>query len=194
MTYFFGPRPIAEDAELRLWEPGDAAELTEAIAANREHLSAWLPWAETQGFQDSVEYLDLKRLQVEANDGFEAALLVDGEIAGGVGFHRVDWVNRSTSIGYWLAADAQGRGLMTAAVTALLDYAFYEWDLHRVIIEVVVGNERSRAIPERLGFRQEAILREAKLVHGSHEDTWLYAMLAPEWSARGTEEGGMERW
>ncbi|HJZ34873.1 MAG TPA: GNAT family protein [Solirubrobacterales bacterium] len=190
---FFGPLSIAEDAELRLWEANDAAELTEAIAANREHLAAWLPWAETQGFQDSVEFLELKRLQVEANDGFEAALLVDGEIAGGVGFHRVDWVNRSTSFGYWLAADAQGRGLMTAAVTALLDYAFFEWDLHRVIIEVVVGNERSRAIPERLGFRQEAILREAKLVRGSHEDTRLYAMLAPEWSARGTDLGGAER-
>ena len=193
MTYFFGPRPIAEGAELRLWEAGDAAELTEVIAANREHLATWMPWAETYGFQDSVEFLDLKRIQVEANDGFEAALLVDGEIAGGVGFHRVDWVNRSTALGYWLAADAQGRGLMTAAVTALLDYAFFEWDLHRVIIEVVVGNERSRAIPERLGFRQEVILREAKFVHGSHEDTRLYAMLAPEWSARGMDGGGAER-
>jgi ribosomal-protein-serine acetyltransferase len=181
---YFGPLAIAEGAELCLWETADAVELTEAIAANREHLAAWLPWAETHGFQDSVEFLELQRLQVEANDGFDAALLVEGQIAGGVGFHRVDWVNRSTSIGYWLAADVQGRGLMTAAVTALLDYAFFEWDLHRVIIEVVVGNERSQAIPERLGFRQEAILREAKLVRGSHEDTRLYAMLAPEWGAR----------
>jgi ribosomal-protein-serine acetyltransferase len=129
---------------------------------------------------------------LEGNDGLEAALVLDGEIAGGVGFHRVDWVNRSTSIGYWLAADAQGRGLMTAAVTALLDYAFFEWELHRVIIEVIVGNERSRAIPERLGFRQETILREAKLVRGSHEDTRLYAMLAPEWTARGADRGGVE--
>jgi ribosomal-protein-serine acetyltransferase len=184
---YFGPLSIADGAELRLWEAGDAAELTEVIAANREHLATWLPWAETQRFQDSVEYLDLKRLQLDANDGFEAALVLDGEIAGGIGFHRVDWVNRSTSIGYWLAADAQGRGLMTAAVTALLDYAFFEWELHRVIIEVIVGNERSRAIPERLGFRQEAILREAKLVRGSHEDTRLYAMLAPEWVAGGAD-------
>jgi ribosomal-protein-serine acetyltransferase len=190
---YFRPLSIAEGAELRLWEAGDATELTEAIAADREHLATWLPWAETQGFQDSVEFLELQRLQVESNDGFDAALLVDGEIAGGVGFHRVDWVNRSTSIGYWLAADAQGRGLMTAAVTALLDYAFFEWELHRVIIEVVVGNERSQAIPERLGFRQEAILRQAKLVRGSHEDTRLYAMLAPEWVARDTEGGGAER-
>ncbi len=190
---YFGPLSIAGGAELRLWEAGDAAELTEVVAANREHLATWMPWAETHGFQDSVEFLDLKRLQVEANDGFEAAVVVDGEIAGGVGFHRLDWVNRSTSIGYWLAAHAQGRGLMTAAVTALLDYAFFEWELHRVVIEVIVGNERSQAIPERLGFRQEAILREAKLVRGSHKDTRLYAMLAPEWSARGADGEGAAR-
>ncbi len=70
---YFGPLPIAEGAELRLWEAGDAAELTEVVAANREHLATWMPWAETYGFQDSVEFLELKRLQVEANDGFEAA-------------------------------------------------------------------------------------------------------------------------
>jgi ribosomal-protein-serine acetyltransferase len=187
------PISIARGAHLRIWEAGDAAELTAVIAANREHLATWLPWAETHGFQDAVEHLDLKRLQVEANDGFEAAIFVDGQVAWVVGFHAVDWVNRSTSIGYWLVADAQGRGLVTAAVTALLDCAFFEWELHRVIIEVVVGNERSRAIPERLGFRQEAILREAKLVRGSHENTRLYAMLAPEWAARGTDRGGAER-
>jgi ribosomal-protein-serine acetyltransferase len=192
VTYFFGPRSIGEGAELRLWETGDAAELTTVVDANREHLAAWLPWAESHGFQDSVEFLDLKRLQMEANDGFEAAILLDGRIAGGVGFHGVDWVNRSSSIGYWLAAGAQGRGLMTAAVTALLDHAFFEWELHRVIIEVIVGNERSRAIPERLGFRQEAVLREAKLIGGRHEDTRLYAMLAPEWSAGGAGGGAAE--
>lgn len=189
---YFGPLSIAEGAELRLWEAGDAAELTAAIAADREHLATWLPWAETHGFQDSVEFLDLKRLQMEADDGFEAAVILDGRIAGGIGFHRVDWVNRSSSIGYWLAADAQGRGLMTTAVAAFLDHAFFEWELHRVIIEVIVGNERSQAIPERLGFRQEAILRQAKLIHGRHEDTRLYAMLAPEWAADGTDREDAE--
>jgi ribosomal-protein-serine acetyltransferase len=178
------PIQIADDALIRLWEDGDAAELIEVVAANREHLAPWLPWAETYGFADSVEFLERHRLQREANDGFAAALVVDGRIAGGVGFHRVDWVNRSTSIGYWLTAEAQGRGLMSAAVSALLDHAFGVWDLHRVIIEVVVGNERSQAIPERLGFTQEAILREAKLLDGAHRDTRLYAILAPEWAAR----------
>jgi ribosomal-protein-serine acetyltransferase len=175
------PLPIAPGAVLRPFRLADADELTEAIAANREHLARWLPFAETHGYEDTVDYLDRKRAQVEANDGFEAAIVLDGRIVGSAGFHAVDWLNRSSSIGYWLAADAVGRGLMTGAVRALLDHAFGVWDLHRVIIEAVVDNARSRAIPERLGFREEATLREAKLLRGRYEDAVLYAMLAPDW-------------
>jgi ribosomal-protein-serine acetyltransferase len=176
------PLPITEGVVLRVWDEADAAELTEVLAANREHLARWLPWAESYGFEDSVDFLARKRAQVEADDGFEGAIVVDGRIVGGAGFHSVDWVNCSTSIGYWLAADAQGRGLMTGAVRALLEHAFGVWELHRVVIEVVVDNQRSQAIPERLGFRQEAVLREAKLIRGRYEDALLYAMVASDWS------------
>ena len=182
------PLPIAPGARLRLLDESEAGALTEVIDANRDHLRRWLPWAETHDLEDSVEYLRRKRLQWEMNDGFEGAIELDGKIVGGAGFHRVDWVNRCTSIGYWLAADAQGRGLMTATVRALLDHAFGVWGLHRVFIEVVVGNERSKAIPERLGFRQEAVLREAKLIAGRYEDTLLYAMLAPDWESSPARE------
>ena len=175
------PLPIAPGAVLRPFKVSDAGELTEAIAANREHLARRLPWAESHGFGDSVEYLDRKRAQIEANDGFEGAIVLDGRLVGGAGFHGVDWINRSSSIGYWLAAEAVGRGLMSGAVRALLDHAFGAWDLHRVVIEAVVDSVRSRAIPERLGFREEAVLREAKLIRGAYEDAVLYAMLASDW-------------
>jgi ribosomal-protein-serine acetyltransferase len=182
------PLPIAPGAVLRPFKASDAGELTEAIAANREHLARWLPWAPSHGFEDSVEYLDRKRAQMEANDGFEGAIVLDGRIVGAAGFHGVDWINRSSSIGYWLAADAVGRGLMSGAVAALLGHAFEVWELHRGIIEAVVDNARSRAIPERLGFREEAILREAKLIGGRYEDAVLYAMLASEWSSLSPRE------
>jgi ribosomal-protein-serine acetyltransferase len=175
------PLPIAPGVVLRPFRAADAGELTEAIAANREHLARWLPWAESHGFEDSVEYLDRKRAQIDANDGFEGAIVLDGRIVGGAGFHGVDWINRSSSIGYWLAAEAVGRGLMSGAVRALLDHAFCVWELHRVVTEAVVDNARSRAVPERLGFREEALLREAKLIRGRYEDAVLYTMLASDW-------------
>lgn len=105
-----------------------------------------------------------------------------------VGFRSVDWRNRSTTIGYWLAADAQGRGTMTTAVRALVDHAFAEWNLHRIELQCAPANHRSRAIPERLGFREEATLRETEWVGGRYLDRVVYGMLTTEW-ARGASEG-----
>jgi ribosomal-protein-serine acetyltransferase len=182
------PLPISGDAVLRPFTAADAEELTAVIKANQEHLARWLPWATSYGLIDSVAYVARKVAQQSANDGFEGAIVSGGRIVGAAGFHRIDWLNRGTSIGYWLAEDAQGRGLMSATVRALLDHAFGALDLHRVIIEVVVDNAASRAIPERLGFTQEAIQREAKLLHGRYEDAALYAMLASDWSSAAPRE------
>jgi ribosomal-protein-serine acetyltransferase len=182
------PLPIAENAELRPFAAGDAEELTAVITANREHLARWLPWATDYGLIDSVAYVARKVAQQSANDGFEGAVVLDGRIVGAAGFHRIDWLNRSTSIGYWLAAEAQGRGLMSATVRALCDHAFGGLDLHRVVIEVVLDNAASRRVPERLGFTQEAIQREAKLLHGRYEDAALYAMLASDWPSSPARE------
>jgi ribosomal-protein-serine acetyltransferase len=155
--------------------------LTAVVAQNRAHLARWMPWAATYGHRDSLDYIARTQAQLEADDGFEGAIVVGGEIVGGAGFHATDRLNQSTSIGYWLAAEAVGSGLMTATVRALLDHAFGAWALHRVVIEAVVDNARSRAIPERLGFTEEGVLREAKLLRGRYEDAALYAMLASDW-------------
>jgi ribosomal-protein-serine acetyltransferase len=186
------PLAIRDGAELRPWAEEDAAELTSVIAVNREHLAPWLPWAATYSYQDALDYIGRKAAQIEADDGFEGAIVVGGEIVGGAGFHAMDRLNRSTSVGYWLAAEAQGSGLMTATVRALLDHAFHTLDLHRVVIEAVIDNSRSRAIPERLGFVEEGVQRQAKLVRGRFEDAALYSMLAPDWIPAPREATGSE--
>lgn len=183
---------IRDGAVLRPYTEEDAAELTAVVAANREHLARRLPWAATYGHQDSLDYIARMRAQIESEDGFEGAIVVGGEIVGGAGFHAIDRLNHSTSIGYWLAAEAQGSGLMTATVRALLDHAFGPRALHRVVIEAVVDNARSRAIPERLGFTEEGVLREAKRIRGRYEDAALYAMLASDWRSTPREATGSE--
>lgn len=186
------PLEINDVAVLRPYTEEDAAELTAVVAANREHLACWLPWAATYGYQDSIDYVTKTRAQIESEEAFEGAILVDGAIVGGAGFHAIDRLNRSTSIGYWLTAEAQGSGLMTATVRTLLDHAFDARGLHRVVIEAVLDNTRSRAIPERLGFTEEGVLREAKLVRGRYEDAALYAMLASDWPPAPREATGSE--
>jgi len=162
----------------------DAPELQSLIEANREHLARWLPWAAGQTLEGTERFLAEAEEQFARDDGFQAKIEPVGEIVGVAGFHSVDWVNRNTSLGYWLAADAQGRGTMTNVVGALLDHAFYEWELHRVEIHCAPENARSRAIPERLGFREEALLRETELVGGRYLDSVVYGLLRAEWGSR----------
>lgn len=169
---------------LRHLRAADAPELQALVEANREYLSQWLPWAPAQDLQQCEKFIADAEAQSARNDGFHAAIAPDGPIIGIVGFHSVDWLNRNTTIGYWLAEHLQGRGIMTAVVRALVDHAFGDWDLHRIEIHCAPGNRRSRAIPERLGFREEARLRETELVRGHWLDSVVYGLLEGEWKGR----------
>ena len=166
------PRPL---------EPSDAEELYALVEANRAYLSRWMPWAPSSTPVAIREFIAMGRRQLAENNGFHAALERDGRIVGVAGFHSIDWLHRSTSIGYWLAEAEQGRGIVTQAVRELLDHAFGVWELHRVEIRAAVENVRSRAIPERLGFREEGTLRDAELVEGRYLDLVVYSLLAPDW-------------
>ena len=106
--------------------------------------------------------------------------MLDGRIAGCAGFAVIDPYARMGIIGYWLAREHQGRGLVTRAVSALIDHGFNELGLHRVQISAATDNVRSRAVPERLGFTQEGVLREAELVGDEYQDLAVYGLLATD--------------
>ena len=173
---------LPSGAHLRLFEEPDAEELFALTDRNRAHLEPWMPWVPaTRSPDDSLAFIRTTRRQVADNDGLSLAIVRDGAIAGTAGFHAVDWANRSTTVGYWLSADEQGHGTMTEAVRALVDHAFGPWQLERVEIQAAVENARSRAVPERLGFREEGVRRRAERVGDRYLDLVLYAMLAADW-------------
>ncbi len=173
--------PLSGSAHLRLLDESDARELHALIEANRAYLASWLPWAAGQSAADTVDFIHKTRLQLTENDGFQTAIVCEERIAGVIGYLGVDWSNRSTGIGYWLAEEQQGRGTMTRAVRALTDHALSAWELNRVEIRAAVENRRSRAVPERLGFRHEGTLQEAERLGDRCLDCALYAMLAADW-------------
>ena len=171
---------ISKESHLRPLAPSDAEELHALIDANRPYLSLWLPWAAGQTFEHTVGFIRGTREQLAANNGFQAALVTGDELAGVVGYHGVDWDNRRTSIGYWLSEERQGRGTMTAAVRLLTEHALSSWELNRVEIRAAVENRRSRAIPERLGFREEATMRKLERVGDRQLDCVVCSMVAGE--------------
>jgi ribosomal-protein-serine acetyltransferase len=172
---------LPDGSQLRRLDEADADELHRLVEANRAYLAPWMPWAAGQTPDSTFKFIRLTRRQAADNNGFQAAIVSKSRIIGVAGFHSVDWTHRSTNIGYWLDEQHQGRGIMTRAVRVLTDHAFQEWKLNRVEIRAATNNLRSRAIPERLGFREEGVLREAERIGDRYNDLVVYAMLASEW-------------
>ena len=90
-------------------------------------------------------------------------------------------MNRVAYIGYWLAENFQGKGIMTACCRCLVDHAFRDLDLNKVVIACGTGNARSQAIPDRLGFVREGVLRDAEWLYDHFIDHTVNALLRREW-------------
>jgi ribosomal-protein-serine acetyltransferase len=178
---------VDEDIELRLSEERFAEEATAVVRDNLDHLKEWLPWVKDDySVEDTLEFVRRNLQQFAANEGFSAQIVYRGRFAGNIGFNKIDWANRKTEVGYWIAAPFQGRGVVTRACRAFVGHAFDVLRLNRVEIYCGVGNAKSRRIPERLGFRQEGTLRQAEWLHDHFIDLVLYSMLAEDWEQRET--------
>ncbi len=176
---------IDDDLMLRQLSEQDAPPLFAVIDSNRAFLREWLPWLDTSKSAEDTQYFVRTTLeQFSNNDGFAAGIWYKNSVVGIIGFHKVDWLNRSVEIGYWLAAAYQGKGIVTRACKAFINHAFDEWHLHRVQIRCAVGNSRSCKIPERLGFTREGIQRHAEFLYDRYVDLIIFGMLEDEWKSK----------
>jgi ribosomal-protein-serine acetyltransferase len=164
--------------EVALVELRHAEAIFDAIDRQREYLREWLPWVDQTTTIGHVEEFIHKALRKFADqDGFDAGVWLDGHYIGGIGMHYWDRVNWKTEIGYWLSHDFTGQGLMTECVRRCVHFAFRELGMRRIEIRCAVPNRKSRAIPERLAFTLEGMLRGAYFLHGSWIDMAVYGLL-----------------
>lgn len=160
----------------------DAAAVWRAVDSHREYLSVWLPFVprlkeprDEERFLASV--LAVPRERRNTVYVVESA----GELCGLVGFANADPENRAVEIGYWLLPEYGRKGIMTRCVRMLCLKAVRERNVNRIQIRCAVGNDRSNAVPRRLGFTLEGTLRQAELLSsGKFADLNVYGVLAPE--------------
>lgn len=178
MYYFEVDRNI----RLKMLEHRHADELYFLVDKNRSYLREWLPWVDgTRSPEDTKEFIRQALKQFARNNGFQSAIFYKEKLAGCIGVHEIDWNNRKTSIGYWLSSEYQGKGIMTKSCKAVIEYLFTEMKLNRIEIRAAEFNRKSRAIPERLGFTQEGMIRNDMWVYDHYVDHVVYGMLAEEW-------------
>jgi RimJ/RimL family protein N-acetyltransferase len=170
---------------IRCYEPEDAPLLKAAVDSSIEHLLPWMPWArfEPQSVEDKVELLRSFRGQFDLDTNYIYGIFSadETEQLGGSGFHKR--ANEgSLEIGYWVAAGAIGRGIATE-VTAVQTRAGFELaGLDRIDIQVEPTNDRSLAIPRKLGFTEEGRLRRRLEAHEDEprRDSVVFSMLREE--------------
>jgi ribosomal-protein-serine acetyltransferase len=172
---------VDEEIEIELFQQHHKEELFELIDSNREYLRKWLTWVDKRTTPEDFEPIIPIWLRNYAdNNGFDAGIRYNGKLVGMIGLHYIDWKNSSTSIGYFLSEDAQGHGIITRSVKALVDYLFGTLKINRVMIECSTSNHKSIAIPERLGFFKEGIKRESQWLYDHFEDIVTFSLLAKD--------------
>ena len=176
----------SERIVLRIGEEGDVPEVLRYYTENREHLDPWEPLrpAEfyTEGFMRNS--LALAWEAFRADRGLRLLLFRPGEkrVLGSVSFSAiVRGVFHSCFLGYAIAAEAQGQGLMAEALRLAIAYAFDELNLHRISANYVPGNERSGVLLRRLGFTVEGYARDYLMIQGRWQDHILTALYNPSW-------------
>jgi len=173
---------VSSGVELRLLLPGDVEPLFALTEANRTRLRDWLPWLDhVRTPADSGQFIATAAARHAAGEELTLGLSHDGGLAGIIGTHFIDWANRTTTLGYWVAREAEGRGLATAACSALLRVLFGDLELNRVGIHCATGNSRSQAVARRLGFQKEGIVRDAERLYDHYIDHVVFSMLRREW-------------
>ena len=104
------------------------------------------------------------------------AIAVDGAAVGGIGITLGEDIHRRTAeLGYWLGEEFWGRGIATAAVRAITEYAFAKFDLVRVWAGVFEWNPGSMRVLEKAGYVREARLRGSAFKDGQVVDEVIFA-------------------
>ena len=171
---------VGERVFVRPLRAGDGAALWEAVDESREQIGPWLPWvakiicpndSEGAARRGAARWQTREDLMVGI---WERAT---GRYLGGSGLHRIAWEVPCFEIGYWLRTSAWGKGYVSETVRLLTGFAFETLEAKRVEIRCDASNDRSLAVPKRLGFVEEGRLRNsARDAAGALRDTLIFAM------------------
>ena len=174
---------------VRPYRVEDAEALREAVEESREHIRAWLPFADAhQTIEETRDWITHRVADWLLRDemGTGVFLREDGAFLGGLGLHPRSWEIGYFELGYWLRASAEGHGYMREAVSLLITFAARDLLASRLEIRCDARNARSAGVAEGLGFKREGHLRNG--LHaptGGMRDTLIFGLIPgdPTWPA-----------
>lgn len=161
---------------------GHVNDIFLAIDQNRRFLRKWLPFVDfTNKIGDTEKFVRSVLSKQSAHRDEVYVIWYKSEFAGLIGFKEIDHLNNKVEIGYWLIERMTGKGIATAATRKMINLAFRNMNMNRIQIRCGVGNEKSSAIPRRIGFSFEGIERCGERHKNTYIDLEVYSLLKSEW-------------
>lgn len=161
----------------------DANELFQLMDRSRKSLSEWLVFPSyTHSVSDTITFIKKSLKRSEANNGYWSGIWYEGTLVGSIGLLYIDHKTKRTEIGYWLGEEFVGKGFMLSACKQIINHLFNEQHLQKVEIKVARTNTKSLAIPIKLGFTQEGIIRRDEMINHTINDRIVYGLLKEEWN------------
>ena len=166
--------------KIRKWELLDAKDLAVALSNTKiqDNLRDGLPYPYTE--QDGVDYISAM-LSADENETFAFAIIADSKVIGSISIFRQGNIHRQTAeLGYYIAEEYWGRGIMTEAVKQICEYVFRKSDIIRIYAEPFAYNAASCRVLEKAGFQYEGTLRNNAVKNEKVIDMKMYSLLKTE--------------
>jgi ribosomal-protein-serine acetyltransferase len=174
---------VNENIRLELVNEIHADPIFDVVDKNRMYLREWLPFVDKM---QTVKFAEnfVKATMQKSKDGSEFAFVIieNNILVGRIGIYKIDAQNKIGEIGYWLAKNAQGKGIITKSCKALIDFCFYDLRLNRIEIKCGTENTKSKVVPKRLNFKLEGVMKQGELLYDRFIDLNLYSLLKTDWN------------
>jgi len=172
------------NCKIRKWKLTDAKDIAVALSNKKiqDNLRDGLPYPYSE--QDGIDFIS-SMLSANEDETFAFAITLDDKAIGSIGVFRQQNIHRQTAeMGYYIAEEYWGKGIMTDAVKQICEYVFRNSDILRIYAEPFAYNTGSCRVLEKAGFQYEGTLRNNAIKNGKVIDMKMYSLLRGEQSGR----------
>ena len=168
------------NCKIRKWKLTDAKDIAVALSNKKiqDNLRDGLPFPYSE--QDGIDFIS-SMLSANEDETFAFAITLDDKAIGSIGVFRQQNIHRQTAeMGYYIAEEYWGKGIMTDAVKQICEYVFRNSDILRIYAEPFAYNTGSCRVLEKAGFQYEGTLRNNAVKNGKVIDMKMYSLLREE--------------
>ncbi|RZM85579.1 MULTISPECIES: 50S ribosomal protein L7/L12-serine acetyltransferase [unclassified Escherichia] len=169
---------VSDSIELRAVAENHITPLHHLICKNKSWLQNSLNWPQSVNTEDDTRKTVQGNMMLHQR-GYAKMFMIfsEDELVGVLSFNRIEPLNKTAEIGYWLDESHQGQGIISQALQAFIHHYAKRGEIRRFVIKCRVANLQSNQVALRNGFTLEGCLKQAEFLNDTYDDVNIYARI-----------------